>query len=221
VLGRLRLPDTRIRREVVGQMLDYAANAIVYWRAERLRATFEASCQAEGQDSEQLIQVLIGPDEAVDAFWDRLQTNLNAGKVRLLFVADQIPKELRRVIEFLNLQMNPAEVLGVEIRQYAGQNLRTLVPSVVGQTAEAQQRKTVGPSTPRRNDWSWETFLTDLQISPDRIEIGKALFEAVQAVIAGRKLPWWPVFRQGYVGFQRKGGYNGVSPNFSGLRGEK
>lgn len=30
--------DTRIRREVVGQMLDYAANAVVYWPVEAIRA---------------------------------------------------------------------------------------------------------------------------------------------------------------------------------------
>ena len=28
--------DTRIRREVVGQMLDYAANAVVYWPPDRI-----------------------------------------------------------------------------------------------------------------------------------------------------------------------------------------
>ena len=32
-----RSTDTRIRRQVVGQMLDYAANAVVYWPVERLR----------------------------------------------------------------------------------------------------------------------------------------------------------------------------------------
>jgi hypothetical protein len=33
-----RSTDTRIRREVVGQMLDYAANAGVYWGIERIRS---------------------------------------------------------------------------------------------------------------------------------------------------------------------------------------
>jgi hypothetical protein len=33
-----RSSDTRIRREVVGQMLDYAANAVVHWRVDKLRA---------------------------------------------------------------------------------------------------------------------------------------------------------------------------------------
>ena len=38
-----RSTDTRIRREVVGQMLDYAANAVVYWPVEAMRAEFEAN----------------------------------------------------------------------------------------------------------------------------------------------------------------------------------
>ena len=38
-----RSTDTRVRREVVGQMLDYAANAVVYWPLEALRARFEES----------------------------------------------------------------------------------------------------------------------------------------------------------------------------------
>ncbi len=37
-----RSTDTRIRREVVGQMLDYAANAVVYWPVEEIRARFRA-----------------------------------------------------------------------------------------------------------------------------------------------------------------------------------
>ena len=32
-----RSTDTRIRREVVGQMLDYAANAVKFWPPERIR----------------------------------------------------------------------------------------------------------------------------------------------------------------------------------------
>lgn len=36
--------DTRIRREVVGQMLDYAANAVVYFSVDTIRAKFEINC---------------------------------------------------------------------------------------------------------------------------------------------------------------------------------
>ncbi len=37
--------DTRLRREVVGQMLDYASNAVAYWSVEHLRSRFEAACE--------------------------------------------------------------------------------------------------------------------------------------------------------------------------------
>lgn len=35
-----RSSDLRIRRQVVGQMLDYAANAVVYWPVELMRERF-------------------------------------------------------------------------------------------------------------------------------------------------------------------------------------
>ena len=37
-----RSSDTHIRREVVGQLLDYAANASAFWGLEKIRAAFEA-----------------------------------------------------------------------------------------------------------------------------------------------------------------------------------
>src|SRR5829696_8497245 len=45
-----RSTDTRIRREVVGQMLDYAANAVVYWPVAHLRAHFEANNENHERD---------------------------------------------------------------------------------------------------------------------------------------------------------------------------
>jgi hypothetical protein len=40
-----------------------------------------------------------------------------------VFVADEVPPELRRVVEFLNGQMDPAEVLAVEVKQYVNDGL--------------------------------------------------------------------------------------------------
>ena len=58
-----------------------------------------------------------------------------------MFVADEIPRELRRIIEFLNEKMSSVEVLGVEIRQYRGEGISALVPRVVGQTESARDLK--------------------------------------------------------------------------------
>jgi hypothetical protein len=154
-----RSTDTRIRREVVGQMLDYAANAVVYWPVETIRAEFEA----HHEDPQQVIADFLGDTETEeDEFWQKAKTNLQAGKVRLVFVADVIPAELRRAVEFLNQQMDPAEVLAIEVKQYVGQdNLKALVPRLIGQTVEAQRKKTGGTRVSKT--WDEDTFMSDLQ----------------------------------------------------------
>src|ERR1700733_14680215 len=54
--------DTRIRREVVGQILDYAANAVVYWSVEHLRLAFEQRCAADGINPEDALRDHVGAD---------------------------------------------------------------------------------------------------------------------------------------------------------------
>ena len=59
-----RSSDTRIRREVVGQMLDYASNAVAYWSVDRLRAQLEAICKSRGVEPIESVAEPIG--EPVD-----------------------------------------------------------------------------------------------------------------------------------------------------------
>lgn len=51
-----RSTDTRIRREVVGQILDYAANAVAYWPVSLMRERFVANCNSIGVDSEERLK---------------------------------------------------------------------------------------------------------------------------------------------------------------------
>jgi hypothetical protein len=184
--------DSRLRREVVGQMLDYAANAIVYWPIEAIRAKFEARCDSQQEDPVQLLEELIEADfddeAAIDSFWERVKTNLKAGKIRLIFVADEIPSELRRIVEFLNTQMDPAEVLAVEIKQYVGQGVQTLVPKVMGQTAGADTKKRRGASAARQ--WDEASFFEELETTrgAEEAEVARRILEW-----ANEKMPaiWW------------------------------
>jgi hypothetical protein len=147
-----RSTDTRIRREVVGQLLDYAANAVSYWSVEEIRSRFQSKCEDDGTSADDRLAELLGPEAVVDSFWERVKTNLQAGRVRMVFVADIIPAELRRVVEFLNRQMDPAEVLAVEIKQFVdeGQRLKTLVSTVIGQTVASQTKRSGGTTTPEK-----------------------------------------------------------------------
>ena len=148
-----RSTDTRIRREVVAQMLDYAANSSVYWPSDRLRQTFEDHSAAPSDELNEKLGIALGEE---DIFWNKVDTNLRLGKLRLMFVADEIPASLQRIIEFLNGQMTDTEVLGLEVKQYVSANgQRTLVPKLIGKTASAVQVK----QKQQRFKWDEDTFL--------------------------------------------------------------
>ena len=163
-----RSSDTRLRREVVGQMLDYAANIVAHWPVNSVVSLFEQRCIAEGVEPREKLEEDLGDSIDYDEFWERVRTNFLAKKLRLLFVADRIPAELRRVVEFLNETMDPVEVLAVEIRQYGGQDQKALVPRVIGQTSDAQQRKG------RRGRTNRDEFLSSWS-EPTRTFFGRIL----------------------------------------------
>jgi len=201
-----RSSDTRIRREVVGQMLDYAANGVVYWPAGRLRSDFEARCARNGDDPDEIFRASLGDELDPERFWDDVEQNLRSGRVRLIFVSDLIPAELRRVIEFLNERMAPTEVLGVEIKQYiGGGDLKTLVPRIVGQTEQARIQKVGGGQLPSR-DVDWDYY--EGWLPPDRLPIVRRVYERLEKAIVDRGLSWYPKLKRGYVAFVRPGGYN-------------
>jgi len=184
-----RSTDTRIRREVVGQMLDYAANAVVHWPIEKLQAEFETSCRDANVSPEEKLREVLGNTASESDFWAKVKTNLQAGKVRLLFIADDIPSELRRIIEFLNEQMDPAEVLGVEIKQFIGDGVQSLVPRVIGQTAEAETRK--GRQRPKRQ-WDEESFLNDLRQrrGDEEVQIARTILDWAKTAEQPLSLLW-------------------------------
>lgn len=140
-----RATDTRGRREVVAQMLDYAANGVAHWPLSQIIDAFTATCTSRGDNPEQVLGGFLPPGTEADAFWKNVESNLRAGRIRMLFVADEIPRELRRIVEFLNEQMRPAEVLAVQVDHYLGADgARTLVPRLIGATERATTIKAIG-----------------------------------------------------------------------------
>jgi hypothetical protein len=70
-----RQTDSRIRCEVVGQMLDYAANCLTYWSVETLQSGLERTCRETDQPIETALSELIGPETSVEEFWQRVKTS--------------------------------------------------------------------------------------------------------------------------------------------------
>lgn len=148
-----RASDTRSRREVVAQMLDYAANGVQYWPLDRLRQAATETAAQQGVDLNEKIRVLLGADNfqdetTIETYWQEVEKKLRAGQVRLIFVADETPKELRRLVEFLNEKMADVEVLAVEVKQFLGKaDQIVLVPRVIGITEAIRKGKETGSNS--------------------------------------------------------------------------
>lgn len=150
-----RQSSSEIRRQIVGQMLDYAAHATKTWNVGDIREAFES--RADDPDAE--LAVLLQEEPDVERFWHGVETNLRAARLRLLFVADGIPDELTRVVEFLNKQMPDIEVLAIEIKQFKGDSGSTLVPRVIGRTSATAQQERRSSGQPIRRRLNREQFL--------------------------------------------------------------
>lgn len=155
-----RSSDTRIRREEVGQMLEYAANAVSYWNIDKIRFYFESRCENQGEDPEHKWEKTFNSEKSYEEYWEEVKTNLQTGKIRMIFLADIIPIELRQIVEFLNMQMSPAEVLALEIKQYVGKDQSTLIPRLYGQTSKTQAKKS---SSRPSKQWDKTSFLKELE----------------------------------------------------------
>lgn len=154
-----RSTDTRIRREVVGQLLEYAANALNFWSVDTIRKNFEINCQKEKINPDERIITAYSVNDIED-FWYKVKANLENGRIRLIFVADEIPFELKTLVEFLNENLIDIEVIAVEIKQFVGEGNKILAPRVIGQTSKSQIRK---ENITSRKQWNAEMFFTELE----------------------------------------------------------
>jgi hypothetical protein len=176
-----RQTDTRLRREVVGQVLDYAANASRYWSADFLRTQFGKTCERKKADPDQTLSAFLGADGLdLAQFWARVHQKLREGDMRLMFVADKVPTELQSIVEFLNNQMTKTEVLAVEVKRYVGGGFSTHVPRLLGQTAEALDAK-AGTRASTRRKWDADQFFAAAASQPPTV------VEALQKVFTVAK----------------------------------
>lgn len=212
-----RATDTRARREVVAQMLDYASHAVNYWTLDQIQKAFQETCESRGDNPDDILTQFLPSGREVEDYWKGVEANLRAGRIRMLFVADEISRELRRIIEFLNEQMRPAEVLGIEVEHYgASDGSRTLVPKLVGLTERATGTKAV---IERPNISTIEEWLERLRVrcgDDTREGAAKAvgIFQSLGCevaptsskdalyvkVVAGDGKPGWPFFIRHSVG---------------------
>lgn len=128
------------RREVVGQIIDYAT-ALSAWSYERLDQT----CR-DLNDGQSLWELASGhPDSATtweQYFVDAVSRNLRTGRFLLLIVGDGIREEVERMVTYVQTAPQLQFTLGlVELHLFEDptDNTRLVVPSVVVRTTEVER----------------------------------------------------------------------------------
>ncbi len=127
-------PDSR--RAVIGQLLEYAANAVEMWGNGRIREKATEYWSKKGKSLDDVIAELLEDEEAdVEGFWDEVEHNLHFRRLRLILIGDKLRPEVQRTIEFLNQELRNVEFLGLQITCYGkGEYELVIVPRLVGQT---------------------------------------------------------------------------------------
>ncbi len=174
----------------IAKLLDYAAHGVNYWSISYLQDHFTAHWRDQGGDAEgalkDFLEASLGADLVFDPdgkfFWQQLQENLRQGKIRLVLISDRIPAPLQQLVEFLNQQMDHAEVLAVEISQYASDNGKIIIPRLIGITP-ASEKKSISPRP--GSQWDEAAFYQELQAR-----------EATDSLVVAQRLMEWAKSRK-------------------------
>jgi hypothetical protein len=164
--------NPQIRREVIGQVLDYASRL---WRmsVDDFERRWKRADAAGLSPFEQL-----GDDEG--RIRAAVQDNLNASRLKMVLAVDRLNDDLKRIVEFLNTIIVPsAGVIAVEFARVYDEvsGVEILMPESYGaELAEAKE----AADTLRRPPWTPEQYIEWCEnTDPGGVPIIRALISAL------------------------------------------
>lgn len=138
--------NPQIRREIVGQMFDYASRL---WRMD----VGEFARRWLARTS---IPLFRDDDQEGIAFKESVALNLAKGYFRIVLAVDVINPALKRMVEYLNAMAGPGtSVVAVEYSRRRQGNVEILMPHVYGQELAEAKSKTIGREV---TQWDAEHF---------------------------------------------------------------
>lgn len=164
------------RRDVIGQIMEYAAHAKLDWGDGRAKNKAIEYWNNKGKNLDDVIRENFDGIEVED-FWNLVEKNLNDGYIRLIIAADKIKDEVRKTIEYLNLEMKKTEIYGLELKRYKGESKQiVIVPHLIGKPIEPPEPLT------RWTKEKMENYLNEL--TSENSKLAKRLKEILELVIS-------------------------------------
>lgn len=164
--------NLEIRRQVIGQVLDYGANL---WRMDY--EILDAKVfQRSGKNLVELVREAVqDPNWDEESFRSSILNALEAGNFILVIVVDEINEELNRIIHFINNSGNLSfSFAALEMQRYSHGQAEMLVPHVFGTIPPQKSSVSRG----KKNKWDESTFFAELtQKHPDCVEPARKILE--------------------------------------------
>lgn len=162
--------NPQVRREIIGQLLDYASRL---WKMST--EEFEELWMKAEKSTLPPLSLL---DDSEGRIRSALQANLNQGRVNLVLAVDQLNDSLKRIVEYLNeISTDSTGVIVVEFSRVIEAGVELLIPTAYG--AELVEAKSI------RNDrqrWTLEQFLSWCEENdPEGIAQVRALIQGFEA----------------------------------------
>ncbi len=151
--------NPQIRREVIGQVLEYVAQ-VSKWRAQEVFQAADKYFQSTGE-SRSLYDMLKkenDSDEVVpEIIYDQVDNNLRKGKIKVLIASDTIPENLKDTVNFINSYSN-FDIYVLQIQSFKKDDLEIYAPTIFGFA-----RKTVSGIANEKIQWDEERFFNALE----------------------------------------------------------
>ncbi|MBT9132080.1 MAG: Endonuclease NucS [Firmicutes bacterium] len=180
--------NSQIRREVVGQVLEYVAQ-LSKWRAhdvvQSANQYFASTGVKVGERTATLMDLLVTEQEEESGtlpmdLYDKIENNLRKGIVKLVIASDSIPETLKDTVTFINSFSN-FDIYVLQIQSYQKDQLQIYAPTVFGFT-----HKTTGGVTSDKIQWDEESFFKSLSnLAPEAVQTIQKLYAITQKNAAG------------------------------------
>lgn len=159
--------NPEIRREVIGQIIEYASY-ISHWSADKVYELANAYLKSD-LDGYMLNKY---PDNySPEDFRLKIEQNLEGGRVRLIIAVDKLVEPLRSTVTFLNHNCK-FDILLLEVSSFEGRERgKVLTSSLFGYISKTTARQP-------KKQWNLDEFLSDAQR-----RCGKERFEVIKQIL--------------------------------------
>ncbi|MGB9629033.1 MAG: hypothetical protein ACPL6D_10250 [Thermodesulfobacteriota bacterium] len=189
VEAKLSENTREIRRMMIAQAIEYAAQLYAEWDLTRIQSEGEKYWR-KTFDKDFLEEMKKKFDiHSDEEFWRGVDTNVKEGNLRVLYACDEIPKEVRQIIEFLN-KFAEFDVYGLEVKIHPRQEEILLTTDLIGPSAAEKAAKEKEREKPSRQLklWTEDEFRKKLKedndensfsMAIDLLNFGKDLFRDI------------------------------------------